>query len=511
MPSSFDSAIPSSSAAPTKPVDASGGSSDFVSRHAADVARAFDGLELGPDVREKCREWVEGSLRRLHDDAAANAPTGAVDRSLDEVLGVASRALKHVLSSHIGGASGVDDLQSLFKAVEITSSFASDDHSVESVVEVVREAADEVLRKIALEREARFEIQAAAADDHEWSLEELRARWAALPASGLTLNAPSDPLDRAPILAIALQLTLGMEALSPRMWGHAQLLLRGCASDDARRVLPSLLRDLCEPGRRNRAELALKLLTTTFAGDEERIWLEPALAVCESADLEVLDVFWPALVDRFVSGGPWKDGALRERTIAQIGRLPRTRVFAVSRRLQLQPGLAAGKLAPSAFEVYDERLSPLYLALVSVRSTNVYGDALLAMVRRRASSWPGALAFRLMESFGASARALLSSLFSHGTLDEPASDTRVMAVRALAQRLMELSQEARNASWIVPAIEALGDAACDEGRAALARVLEERRWLVAPAWSSEQRRAAQSVRARLDAAGAAPAAQEATE
>lgn len=455
------------------------------------VGRVLDRAGVSPELRDECRAWAEQSLR-----GAAGPASDRPERGLDEVLGVASRALKHVLTAHLGRATGLRDLQSLFKAVEIASSLTPDDRSIETVVEIVRGAADEVLREIALQHEASLESFPQSGEDHEWSLDDLRERVRALAGSAEPL-AEIDPDDRSPLLAITLQLALSSDEPPPALRARAIELLRAKGSAAEQNVLPALLGSLCVVGRRQQLDTALRRLAELLGREGEPLWIEVLLRTCEQGELDVLEPLWPHLAERFVCGKPWQDVETRERTVVQLGRWPQQRVFALTPRLQKMPGIASGRLSASALEEYDERLAALYAALVRLRHTDVYAAALLALVRRRSLPWSGALVFRLMDTVEPPTRALLGSLFGHGTLEAPSSETRVMATRYLAQRILELAPHARSATWIKAVLEALGDESCEESMAALKHVLSERRWGVVPAWSSEHRRAAQESLNRL--------------
>ncbi|MCC7014374.1 MAG: hypothetical protein IT454_17575 [Planctomycetes bacterium] len=470
-----------------------------VQQHVDEVSRLLDDLGVAGEVREHCRAWAESSMRQLAMPESDSQGIARPERALDEMLGVASRALKHVLSTHLTPTSGLSDLQHLFEAVEIASSVSPNDHSIESVVEVVRRAALDVRRELALGREAMFDAQNHVEGDHEWSIDTLREAVDSLPRTEGPLPS-ADATDRSAVIAVALQIVLASDAPSAELRASTLELLRRAASDAERSVLTSALRGWSESELRRHFDVTLQRLTSLCGEADERVWIDAVLRACESGEPEHVEPFWPHLAQRLVCGAPWKEPHLRERTIAQLARCPRHRLPAVAQRLGELPAIIAGRLATSFADQYDDSLAALYAMLVRMRHSDVYASALLAMVRRRTLQWPGALAFRVIDALGPSARALLASLFERGTLDDPSPETRVMAARLLAQRILDLPREGRAASWVVPGLEALGDIACDESRAALDHVIGERRLGLVPAWPAEHRRAAQAARNRLGSA-----------
>lgn len=452
--------------------------------------------------RRQCRNYVEGSLRRMSERLTALFDEGASDagstRDLLEVLNVAGSTLRHAIEKYIADNTEGASLRSLFQSIEAAAALSEDPDAARVMLDVLRESADEVLGGGADATE--LEPESTAGETYSMRLGELRCALAEFTAAAPALEG-LDGQDRGEAIAICLQLLLDAASPGVELSARHQLstLIKPPLSLSERRPLEEALAEACSTLEGERLDRLLGMLLEALSAANKGSWPVSVLQVFFSCPEGQLEALWPYAANEILAGRSFKDPGLAKSLCGFVSSLPTQSAQAAIRRLGRLDAVNAGALSRAAFSPPREDLSRFYQLLLDSRLASQVGPALLAGLKAHTPAWPGGLVFQTCENYDDTVRFLLLSTLKGGSIRKPSQQAQQCALERLSRRLVELPPEQRETPWVAAAIRSLGFASGAEVESHVQQIASERRWLLKPVWPRPCRAAAKTALASIRA------------
>ena len=307
-----------------------------------------------------------------------------------------------------------------------------------------------------------------------------------------TLLGPSQPEWVALLLQHALVNDAGATALSARR-ELATALERELGLQEIQ-IVVTACEGLLDAGDAEQADALLPLLLDPIAQQQKR--LEPVLtALADGADAKRRELLWPHLADALLREAVSPSfaqvkGADGETALA----LPAEARSRVLGRLEAQPALQTGRIAPSIFRPLRAEMRPLLLVLLQSSRGSTVGGQLRAALLESPPPAPFAGVLALLGDFKPSQREFYRLLIA----DEAEAGLALgrEAASLALQVLLRLPRGERRRPEVSDTLRALMAAPPGEAEALLASVLAERRLLFLPAWPAAARRQAQQIQRR---------------
>jgi hypothetical protein len=460
----------------------------------------LDSESVDARMHEACSGWVKESMRRIVERVEHGGPSADPNaaagprRALDDVLQLAGRTMERALSDFLANTAGADDLKRMFQSIETAAAVCDDAETASLMVEVLRESAEEVLGD-GTAAEAIDEVSTEQ-DECALSLEELQKgldeyRQALGQMAGLERE------DRSEALSIVLAALVRNSGADQVRRGVERL--RTAAAPPLERsekaALQGGLRDLCAAADEPLIDRTLPRIAACLYELSADTWLALLVQAAEASPTGELAKLWPQLAIEVLRGPRTASESALHKVLLHVARLPREQVDECARRLQHHPEFQELPIARYAFASLRDDLVPFHALLLRSRRSDAAGAFLLESLKLRTPTWPGGIVFHTFERFDAPCRDLILDLFKGGGVGQAAPEVQTEAVRRIAERIAMLPCERATDPWVARAIEALGHWRSPESERALARVLDEKKHMLAHSWPAACREAARRAQA----------------
>ncbi len=475
--------------------------------------RALEDLQdrgLDSGTRETMRALTEQFLQGIAERLEMNAPMAdgarpSFMRSLDEVLDVGIRAVRHALSRALPAGGEIGELRRLFQSAEMALALSPDARSVELMVDILNESAGG--------RDGDGDTSADGSKSGDegcaLSLAELRGRLDSEEAREPL--PPWEPLDKPEQISVLCQLLLrspGAEALA-----GAGRRLESCLADPPgpheRRTLAAALSAVLEAAETRVVDGVLpRVLKALRSGGALGDLLS---ATCRDLAPAGLKAAWPHVVNELLIGLDGPDAAAAPALRQVAASLTEEEMRKALPRLEALEAMRERVCARQLFEAADVGLWPLFALLLGTPLADLIGPSALELARGLPSAWPGAPALPLLREYSPRHRPFLARLLREAGAGASSPELLEAAGRILVDGLRSLPPDRRGDAWLPGAIRALAILPAPGASELLTEIIRRRRLLFLRVWPAPCREAAalalrlrQSLESSADAAPPPP-------